>query len=126
MNKTTGKRSTGKSRPSRSPDSGARDSAPVLSQEASDWQKKILRDFEIEDEHGLLILRTAAEALDRLRDAQRILAREGVCVKDRWGLPKQHPATMVERDARTALLRSLKALCLDVELPGPMGRPPGR
>lgn len=98
---------------------------PKLSVEARRWWRQLADGFEIEDEAGLLLLRTAMESLDRLREAQRILAKEGIIVRDRFDQPKQHPATLVERDARTALLRSLKALNLDVQPPGPIGRPSG-
>lgn len=97
-----------------------------LSKEAKTWWKEIVAAYEIEDEAGLLILRTAAEALDRLREAQEVLRAEGIIAHDRFGQARQHPATLIERDARTALLRSLKALSLDTEPPGPVGRPPAR
>jgi hypothetical protein len=44
---------------------------------------------------------------------------------DRFGQKKLHPAVLVEQNARVGLLHGLKALNLDVEPPGPMGRPPG-
>jgi phage terminase small subunit len=97
---------------------------PKLSGEAKRWWTQIVAGFEIEDEAGLLILRTAMESLDRLREAQSILARDGIITTDRFGQQRQHPATLIERDART-LMRSLKALNLDVVPPGPIGRPPG-
>jgi P27 family predicted phage terminase small subunit len=97
-----------------------------LSPEAEAWRRKIVEGFEIDDNAGALILTTAMEALDRLRQAQKLIDREGITTTDRFGQVKQHPATMVERDSRTALLRSLKALNLDIEAPGEIGRPPGR
>ncbi len=97
-----------------------------LSHEAETWRQKIIEGFEIGDDAGLLILMTAMEAFDRLREAQEILKREGITTTDRFGQVKQHPGTMIERDARTALLRSLKALNLDIVPPGEIGRPPGR
>jgi P27 family predicted phage terminase small subunit len=99
--------------------------APLtLSPESRAWWRTLVSEYTIDDDAGLLILRTAMESLDRLRGAQAILRAEGICVKDRFGQPRQHPATMVERDAKTALLRSLKALNLDIQPPGPVGRPP--
>ena len=96
-----------------------------LSEEAKGWWKRMLAEFVIDDEAGLLTLQSTLEAFDRLRESQAVLAEEGITVKDRFGQPKQHPATMIERDARTALLRGLKALNLDVVMPGPIGRPGG-
>ena len=97
-----------------------------LSAEAEVWRKKIIEGYEITDDAGLLILMTAMEAFDRLRECQRVLASEGLTCTDRFGQTRAHPLTAVERDSRTALLRSLKALNLDIEAPGPIGRPPGR
>jgi len=48
--------------------------------------------------------------------------REGLTVKGR-----AHPATVIERDARLAMLRALRSLNLDLEpLRDRPGRPPGR
>ncbi len=85
-----------------------------------------MQGFEITDDAGLLLLTQAMESFDRLREAQAILATEGITIKDRFGQVRQHPATLVERDAKNMLLRSLKALNLDIQPPGPIGRPPGR
>jgi hypothetical protein len=51
----------------------------------------------------------------RLREAQSILAKDGICVRDRWGQLKSHPACTVEREARAGLLACLKGLNLDLE-----------
>ncbi|MBE0656918.1 MAG: hypothetical protein IH602_04460 [Bryobacteraceae bacterium] len=96
-----------------------------LSEEARGWWKRLMAEFDIDDQPGLLTLQSTLEAFDRLRESQAVLAKEGITVKDRFGQPKQHPATMVERDARTALMRGLKALNLDVVMPNPIGRPGG-
>jgi hypothetical protein len=73
-----------------------------------------------------LLLRTALEALDRLRAAQAETERDGVVLRDRWGQAKPHPACQIERDSRTGLLAALKALRLDIEpLNDLPGRPPG-
>jgi hypothetical protein len=75
----------------------------------------------------MLILRQAQEALTRLREAQAILAIEGCVIRDRFGSPKQHPATLVERDSRSALLQAIASLHLDLEpLRDKPGRPSGR
>ncbi len=46
-------------------------------------------------------------------------------VPDRFGQLKQNPATIIERDAKMAMLRALRALGLDIVQPGPVGRPVG-
>ena len=97
-----------------------------LSPEAKAWWRTIVTEYTIDDDAGVLILQTAMQAFDRLRGAQAILKAQGIIILDRFGATKQHPATLIERDARTALMRSLKALNLDILPPGPVGRPPGK
>jgi P27 family predicted phage terminase small subunit len=96
-----------------------------LSIEAKAWWRKIVEQWDLDDP-ALLILEGALEAFDRMRQAQAIIAEQGVTTKDRFKQVKQHPATLVERDAKAALLRGIKALGLDLEPinPGP-GRPLG-
>lgn len=98
-----------------------------LSTEAKKLWKGIQDEYQITDEAGLLILRTGFEAFDRMREAQAILSKKGMTVEDRFGQPKAHPMTTVERDSRAAMLAALKQLNLDLEplRDGP-GRPTGR
>jgi P27 family predicted phage terminase small subunit len=97
-----------------------------LSREAKRWWQALVGDYEF-DEPGLLLLESALESFDRMRQAQAVIAAEGIVVKDRFGQPKQHPATIVERDAKMAMVRQLKALNLDLEpLHDRPGRPSGR
>lgn len=93
-----------------------------LSAKARKWWVRIVGDWLL-DETGLLILQSAMEAFDRMTQAQGIIAQEGPVVADRFGQPKQHPATLVERDSRAAMLAALKALHLDLE---PLNDGPGR
>ncbi|WP_224982718.1 phage terminase small subunit P27 family [Geomonas agri] len=98
-----------------------------LSKEAKAQWKRLLDEYGIEDEAGLLILQTGLEAFDRMRQAQAVIAEEGLTVKDRFDQAKAHPLTTVERDARAAMLAALKALNLDLEpLQDRPGRPVGR
>ena len=75
------------------------------------------------DPAALVILDSACRALMRARQAQRLLARDGLVVRDRWKQVRPHPAAAIERDAKADLLRSLKALNLDLE---PLRDGPGR
>jgi P27 family predicted phage terminase small subunit len=84
-----------------------------LSAESKRLWNQLRADFAIDDAAGLLLLRNALEAHDRLTEARKILKREGVIVCDRFGHPKQHPASLVERDARQQLLAALRALRLE-------------
>src|SRR5690349_11405914 len=97
-----------------------------LSGEAKDWWGRIVREYGISDEAGLLLLQSAMESWDRVNECRVILKKEGLTVKDKYEQHRPHPAAGIERDSRKAMLAALKDLRLDVEplRPGP-GRPPG-
>lgn len=100
-------------------------SAPQhLSGESRKLWRSILADYELEQRHEA-VLATALEALDRMRQAQALLATEGLTVTDRYGTAKAHPAVVIERDSRTAFLRAMRELGLDLEAPATV-RPPSR
>ena len=93
----------------------------------ADW-KYLHRKFELDDdcEHILVEL---LEALDRKREAQAELKRDGIVVKNRAGELRSHPATStsIERDSRLAILRCLRALGLPLSEEADKrkpGRPP--
>ena len=88
------------------------------------WQR-LRDDFEIEDAHGQHLLTTACESYDRMTEAQALIREHGVCIRDRFGVLKANPACQIERDSRAGMLTALKALRLDIEPLGPIGRPPG-
>ena len=102
-------------------------SPETLSDEASQWWIKITTEYGITDQGGLLILQTALEAFDRMRDAQRTLETEGLIVQDRFMQQKAHPLCTVERDNRAQFMQGIKALNLDIEpLKDSPGRPGGK
>jgi phage terminase small subunit len=72
---------------------------------------------------ALAILDSACRALMRVRQAQGLLKKHGIVVRDRFGQPKEHPAVAIERDGKQTLLRNLRALNLDLE---PLHDRPGR
>jgi phage terminase small subunit len=81
--------------------------------------------YEISDPGGLCLLRTAAEAADRVASCREMLDEQGEVIMVK-GVPRAHPAAAIERDARAALIRALKELHLDLEpLRDRPGRPPG-
>ena len=89
--------------------------------------KRLVDEYGIADEAGLVLLQTALEARDRMRECQRAIGRDGAAVKDRWGQLKPHPLLPTERDSRAAMLAALRQLNLDVEpLNDRPGRPGGR
>lgn len=97
-----------------------------LSREAGRWWRRLTTEYEIGDDAGRLILATALEAFDRMRQAQAVLATDGLLIKDRFGQIKAHPLCVVERDSRAQMMAALKALNLDIEpLRDGRGRPPG-
>jgi P27 family predicted phage terminase small subunit len=98
-------------------------SGRTLSPEAKAWWRELVEAFEIEDAAGQLLLQTAMEAFDAMREAQTLIERDGLTLKDRFGQVRLNPAALSLRDSRTALLRSLRALNLDIQTPGPIGRP---
>ena len=102
--------------------SAVRSAPDHLSDEAAAWWAEVLEAFELEPHH-YAILERACEAMDRLRQAQAAIAADGITVEGRFG-PKAHPAISIERDNRTAFLRAVRELGLD--LPGPDSRPPSR
>lgn len=96
-----------------------------LSREAKAWWKRILDAFPLEDA-SLLILESGLECFDTMRQAQETIRKSGTVVDDRFGCPKMHPAVLIERDAKSAMLRHFKALSIDLEpLRDAPGRPPG-
>lgn len=87
-----------------------------LSDLAKTWWKKLNAEFEFGPD-ALLILEAAMQAFDRWVEARDIVTLEGITLEDRFGQVKQHPATLIERDARGAMLQGLKQLGLQAEAP---------
>lgn len=98
----------------------------ALTREGRSLCRKLMRDYEIEDAAGTIILRTTFEAFDRMKSCQSAIARDGETVRDRWGQVKPHPLLSAERDARAQFLAGLRQLNLDVEPIGKIGRPGGK
>ena len=86
-----------------------------LSAQAREWWRQLAAEYDIADPAGKLMLQTAMEAHDRMRECQKANSRDGASVKDRWGQIKPHPLLPAERDNRAAMLAALKALNLDME-----------
>jgi len=86
-----------------------------LSTEAEQWHDKIKTEFQITDQAGLLLLRTAAEAFDEMRTAQMAMAETGSVYKDRFGQPKPHPAQKIVSTCRNDMLKALRELGLEIE-----------
>ena len=94
-----------------------------LNKEAKAFYKKILHQYQIDDVAGLKLLLTACECLDRVRECQKTIKKEGMQIQDRFGQWKAHPLCTIERDARSQFLQAMKSLNLDIE---PLRDAPGR
>ena len=84
-----------------------------LRQSTREWYDSTVEDWELAPHH-LRVLQLAAESWDRCQEAREILAKDGLCVTNRFGERKQHPMVAVERDARTAFCRCIRELGLDL------------
>jgi P27 family predicted phage terminase small subunit len=86
-----------------------------LCPEARAFWQKVISEYAIDDPGSLLILTSACEAFTRMKQAQDIIAKEGMTTIDRFNQAKCHPAILVERDSRAAMLAALKQLGLEAE-----------
>lgn len=86
----------------------------LLSEEARGLWKIILTAYELE-QPALTVLQVGLEALEQLRSAEKIIQDEGQVYLDRWGQPRQHPALLNARDSRSAFLKCISSLGLDLE-----------
>ena len=76
---------------------------------------EVVRQYRIGDGAGLALVTTAAECLDRLREAQEAVREHGVLIRDRYGGLKANPAIAVERGARDGMIAALRSLNLNLE-----------
>jgi phage terminase small subunit len=95
-----------------------------LSEDGQTFFSQVIAEFEIADAAGLALLLTAAEALDRMAAARRVIEADGEIVKDRYGQSKVHPACALEKDSRSGFLAAMRSLSLDISPTLPVGRPP--
>ena len=86
-----------------------------LSAEAQHWWRRLVAEYELQDDAANLLLQTALEAFDRMRGCQAAIEQEGATLRDRFNQVKSHPLLSVERDSRAQMLAALKALNLDLE-----------
>jgi P27 family predicted phage terminase small subunit len=94
-----------------------------LSTDASTMWKQLQTEYQIIDKGGLIILTAACESFDRMCEARALVENEGMTIEDRFGQKKPHPAVIIERDARAAMLAAVKQLNLDLEPLKAVGRP---
>jgi len=80
------------------------------------WITDLVRNFTFEPvQLKLLIL--AGEAHERTNEARERIAKDGICIEDRFGQLKRHPAVQIERDSRSAFSKLMRQLKLDIDPP---------
>jgi phage terminase small subunit len=95
------------------------------SREARGLWQQVVELWEL-DPAALALLDNSCRALMRCREAQRLLARDGIILQDRSGRAKAHPAVAIEQGAMLAMLRHMRALELNVDpIRDQLGRPAG-
>jgi len=94
-----------------------------LGPDGSSLFRSLVSDYGISDSAGLTLVTMAAECLDRMRQAQAIIAEHGACLVAEDGTVRTNPASKVECDSRNGLASALKSLNLDLE---PLRDHPGR
>ncbi|GAH91322.1 unnamed protein product [marine sediment metagenome] len=95
-----------------------------LSKSSRKFFKKTMETYELEDHH-IKLLTLACESLDKIEKARKSIANTKLFYLDRFGRPKIHPAAKIEIDNKAIFIKLLKAMELDIEIPGQIGRPPG-
>jgi P27 family predicted phage terminase small subunit len=85
--------------------------------EAQRFWRKVIEEFTVDDVGSLRVLASACESFDRMLQARDVISKEGLTCVDRFGQCKAHPAVLIERDARQAMLNALKQLKLEVNEP---------
>ena len=96
-----------------------------LKKDGKAFWTKAHNEIELENSHDLVRLHHAAQCLDRIAEAQRMLKKEGLYVKDRWEQSREHPAQKTERDNKVLFCRIIRELGLDL-VTGPDTRIPAK
>jgi Phage terminase, small subunit len=79
--------------------------------------KSIVAEFRVDDIGSLQLLTTAMEAHARCRICRETIDKEGMTVKDRFGVLQPHPLLKTEASARGQYLAALRALNLEPPQP---------
>jgi len=87
-----------------------------LSAEAQAWYDELVKDYNITDTAGRLLLQSAFESFDKMRLAQAAIKKHGLIFEDKNNQNlRPNPACTIERDQRSQMLLCLKSLHLDIE-----------
>ena len=85
---------------------------PGLSAESRALWNATLREFSFDTGTDFALLRQLCETLDRTRECQRQIAKDGLLVEGAGGQPRPHPLLAVEDMCRRSVLASVRALRL--------------
>lgn len=86
--------------------------AVPLSAEALAVKARLDEAFDLTSVGAQEMLLAGLRAFDTMRNAERIIERDGVVVNDRYGTPKAHPAVDIARQARAQWMGCLRVLGL--------------
>lgn len=84
-----------------------------LRKESGEFFKHVTREYDL-DEHQVILLTKACEALDRVEEARAAIKMHGMTYTDRFGTPRARPEIAIERDNRLAVARLFRELDLDL------------
>ena len=87
-----------------------------LSKRSAQFWREVNERYVLES-HDLERLRCACESIDTIDAAEAAIRKDGQFVADRYKVPKAHPGIAVARDARQLLLRCIREMCIDIEVP---------
>jgi hypothetical protein len=83
-----------------------------LSDEAQALRTRLEAAYDLSEPGAQQVLDAALQAFCTMRQAEALLAADGVVVLDRYGCPKAHPAADIARQSRAQWLGALKTLGL--------------
>jgi len=83
-----------------------------LSRGAKRWWRAIVESYDLEPHH-VEILTAAAEAWDRKEEARRLIAEEGLVIRNRSSVPMPHPAVQIEDAAAIRMAHLIRQIGLD-------------
>jgi len=79
----------------------------------AELRRKVLDEYHLESAASLVLVDTAAAALDQALAAEKVIERQGLTVKTTRGVVA-HPAVGIAQAARHRMIRALRALNLEV------------
>lgn len=83
-----------------------------LSAEAKELWRRTLTEFSFDTASDFTLLRQLCETVDRLRDCQKEIKRDGMLVEGAAGQRRPHPLLVVEESCRRSILACVRALKL--------------